>query len=69
MEGAATIIGVADPYVFRDAELENVEMINQRYGGDGSTAADASATLGSNAQTELLTEIRDILARIDAKQD
>ena len=37
MQGAATIIGVADPYVFRDAVLENVEMIKQRSGGDGST--------------------------------
>ena len=67
VEGAATIIGVADPYDFRDAVLENVEMIKQRTGGDGSTAADAPAAASSNAQTELLTEIRDILKRIDTK--
>ena len=67
LQGAATIIGVADPYDFRDAVLENVENVKQRSGGDGSTANDASATAGSNAQTELLTEIRDILAKIEAK--
>ena len=67
LQGAATIIGVVDPYVFRDAVLENVEMVKQRSGGDGSTAADAPAAAGSSAQTELLTEIRDILAHMDAK--
>ena len=67
LQGAATIIGVADPYVFRDAVLENVEMIKQRSGGDGSIATDAPTAAGSNVQTELLTEIRDILKRIDTK--
>ena len=67
LQGAANIIGVVDPYDFRDAVLENVEMIKQRSGGDGSTAANAQSAAGSNAQTELLTEIRDILVKIEAK--
>lgn len=67
LQGAATIIGVVDPYDFRDAVLENVEIVKQRTVGEGSTAADAPAAAGSNEQTELLTEIRDILRRIDAK--
>ena len=67
LQGAATIIGVSDPYDFRDAVLQNVEMTKQRTGSESAGAVDAPAAAGSDVQAELLTEIRDILKRIDAR--
>ena len=69
LQGAANIIGVVDPYDFRDAVLENVELVKQGASAESAQTAEASATTsGSDAQTEILTEIRDILARIESRE-
>ena len=68
MQGAANVIGVAEPYAFRDAVLENVEMFKLSVRGDAATADDELAALESNVQTHLLTEIRDILARMEGQR-
>ena len=67
-QGAVSIIGVVDPYDFRDAVLANAELLRQ--GATPESAVSAGATVartGTDAQTELLAEIRDILARIEAR--
>ena len=67
MQGAASIIGVVEPYAFRDAVLENVELLkNQAAVASPSDAGDVTTT-SSDAQLKLLGEIRDILARIEAR--
>ena len=67
MQGAASIIGVTEPYAFRDAVLENVELLkNQAAVASPSDAGDATTT-SSDAQLKLLGEIRDILTRIESQ--
>ncbi len=68
LQGAASIIGVADPYRFRDAVLQNVELVKQRAGDSITQVTERpSSDADSEAQTRLLSEIRDILARIEAR--
>ena len=68
LQGAANIIGVADPYRFRDAVLQNVELVKQRAGDSITQVTERpSSDVDSDAQTRLLSEIRDILARIEAR--
>ena len=68
MQGAANIIGVVDPYDFRDAVLHNVELVKQGTATESTPAAEAvPVTAGTDAQTQLLTEIRDILARMEER--
>lgn len=67
-QGAANVIGVIDPYDFRDAVLHNVELIKQNAASESARTECMTTTAGTpDSQTELLTEIRDILKRIDAK--
>ena len=68
-QGAVSIIGVVDPYDFRDAVLANAELHKQGTAPESSTAVPtASMSPGTDAQTQLLTEIRDLLAKIEAKR-
>ena len=69
-QGAASIFGIADPYAFRDAVLHNVELMKAGAGaGAAAVGVDAGVGVaaGSDASVELLTEIRDILARMEGK--
>ena len=69
LQGAANIIGVIDPYAFRDAVLENVEMLRQRTNADmDRLKGDPKPETDVDAQTQLLTEIRDILAKLEARR-
>ncbi len=71
-EGTANLIGVKDPYGFRDAVLHNAELYKQ---GESAPAPTGPGTLSnvsvrtgaSGGEVELLTEIRDILARMEQK--
>lgn len=68
LQGAANIIGVVEPYAFRDAVLHNVELLKQRGTETVAQSAERPETSeGSDAQTALLTEIRDLLAKIEAR--
>lgn len=70
MQGTASMVGVIDPDAFRQAVLNNVEVLKsgaaavapQAAGGVGSAAMAGSATVLS-----LLTEIRDSLRRMEGK--
>ena len=68
IEGAASVIGVVEPYDFRDAVLENVELMKQSTAEEKTPSdSEIAVTSGSDAHTGLLTEIRDILARMEAR--
>lgn len=68
LQGAANIIGVADPYDFRDAVLHNVELVKQGAPDRTSQVTDGTAAAAdSGTQTQLLAEIRDLLAKIEAR--
>ena len=68
VQGAANIIGVVEPYAFRDAVLENVDMFKQRTDSEPVGSNDvATTTAGGEDHTKLLTEIRDILAKIEER--
>ncbi len=69
VQGTASMIGVVDPDAFRQAVLNNVEVLKAgaapampQAGGAGSAAIAGSATVLS-----LLTEIRDSLRRMESK--
>ncbi len=67
-QGAVSIIGVVDPYDFRDAVLANAELLKQGTAPESSTArSTASLSPGTDAQTQLLTEIRDLLVKIESR--
>ncbi len=69
LQGAANIIGVAEPYAFRDAVLHNVELVKQRSTETSTLPTEGTQIgAGSYAQTQLLTEIRDLLAKIEARR-
>ena len=68
-QGAVSVIGVVDPYDFRDAVLANTELLKQGAASEAAVSTGIGATqTGADAQTELLTEIRDILARMEARE-
>lgn len=68
LQGAANIIGVAEPYTFRDAVLHNVELAKQRAAESSAQPSEGNQPVAdSDAQTQLLTEIRDLLAKIEAR--
>ncbi len=67
MQGAASIIGVVEPYPFRDAVLENVELLKNQTAVASAPETGGIAMTSSDAQLQLLGEIRDILARIEAR--
>ena len=69
VEGAASIIGVVDPYVFRDAVMRRVDEVRSQSACDASTGARAEVDdeTVSNEQIRLLREIRELLARINEK--
>ena len=65
MQGAASIIGVTEPYAFRDAVLENVELLKQQSSSTSAQEPDSTTASTGNTQLQLLSEIRDILTRIE----
>ena len=58
------LIGVVDSVAFRDAILRQREALRE---GGGSPVAVASMAATSSSDSELLTEIRDLLRSIDSK--
>ncbi len=69
VQGAASVLGVKNPYDFRDAVMENVELLKVQQTAEASDVSPAGpvATPSSKDQTQLLMEIRDLLARIEAR--
>ena len=71
-QGAVSIVGVVEPYRFRDAVLYNVELAKAPTPADDTViGTDAHVAVGdgesSGEQLQLLKEIRDLLSVIAAK--
>lgn len=58
------LIGIVDAVAFRDAILQQREALRE---GGGSPVGSASMAATSSSDSELLTEIRDLLRSIDSK--
>lgn len=76
-QGAANMVGVMNPYAFRDAVMKNVELSKTASGSAEAGPASAQVTSQYRASTdvtvsdqslELLAEIRDILQRMEQKR-
>ena len=69
VEGAASIIGVVDPYVFRDAVMRRVDDVRSQSAGDAAAEARVEVVdeATSGEQLQLLREIRDLLAKMESK--
>ena len=70
LQGAANVIGVIEPYAFRDAVLHNVELtkVHDSLGEAGTGMhTEQSGAAPTLKEVALLTEIRDLLEKIAAK--
>ena len=66
-QGTAAMVGVVDPYDFRDAVMHNAEIYKRSQSVSTPGSSGPSPSDSSGGQIELLTEIRDILSRIERK--